>query len=73
MSTGALPHGYRWKVIHDPTGFFTGRIFRTDDLPTDHPDENGWPNGIIFEHLVTRTRITVYMGRLIKSTAARRN
>jgi hypothetical protein len=61
-----LPHGYRWLVTYDRTGIFRGRYFRTIDLHCDFPDENDWPEGIVFQHIDNGERFTVQSGRLIK-------
>jgi len=62
----ALPKGYDWKVVVDPTrvgydpGCFYGRLFRWTDIAPRRPsDERPWPEGIVFQHMRTGERVRV--------------
>jgi hypothetical protein len=56
--------GYEWNVIIDLTrenedlGLFYGRLFRMMDFVLDRDEVFTWPDGIIFEHTISRNRLT---------------
>lgn len=57
--TGRQDHnseGRLWKVIRDPSGIFTGNLFRRIDL-----EAGGFDPGMAFEHIRTRERRIVDM------------
>lgn len=64
IANRALPHGYRWLCVADPTGVFLGAIFRAIDIPTEGDDENGWPDGITWQHIRNLSRITYHNGSI---------
>lgn len=63
--------GYEWKVIVDPTrdgddpGMFFGKLFRMLDFRLDRDEKSTWPDGIVFEHITTGSRLTFEEGILI--------
>jgi len=67
-------NGYDWKVIIDPTrseddpGLFYGGLFRMVDLRLDRDEKSTWPDGILFEHILTGQRLTFEKGRLFDLT-----
>jgi len=66
--------GYVWKVITDPTrkddeaGMFYGRLFRMIDIRLNRDEKSTWPEGIIFEHVISGCRLTYQEGVLIDLT-----
>lgn len=73
------PHGYVWKVVHDPTrtgeepGMFYGAHFRWTDivLPGFLDEETRkipcpWPSGTVFENINTGERVVIRRGRVVK-------
>lgn len=67
-------NGYDWRVIVDPTrsendpGLFYGGLFRMMDLRLDRDEKSTWPDGIVFEHKLTRQRLTFEKGKLFDLT-----
>lgn len=67
-------NGYDWRVIVDPTrsvndpGLFYGGLFRMIDLRLDRDEKSTWPDGIVFEHKLTRQRLTFEKGKLFDLT-----
>jgi hypothetical protein len=57
-------NGYHLKVIVDPTrtaddpGLFYGGLFRMVDLRLDRDEISTWPDGIVFEHVLTHRQFT---------------
>jgi hypothetical protein len=68
ISSHTLPHGYRWLCVFDPTGEYEGAIFRSIDLTTDEPGENGWPDGITFQHIEKPIRKIYRNGKIVIQT-----
>ena len=74
IKTGRDINGYDWKVIVDPTrveddpGLFYGGLFRMVDLRLDRDEKSTWPNGIVFEHILTGQRLTFEKGQLFDLT-----
>ncbi len=66
--------GYEWKVIVDPTrccdepGLFYGRLFRKIDVALDRDEISTWPDGIVFEHIYNKNKLTFSEGKLIDLT-----
>lgn len=66
--------GYVWKVIKDPTrngvhpGLFYGNLFRMVDFRLDRDEISTWPDGIIFEHIITGQQLTFTEGKLYDLT-----
>lgn len=66
--------GYTWKVIVDPTrskkepGLFYGGLFRMIDFRLDRDEKSTWPDGILFENILTGQRLTFEKGRLFDLT-----
>lgn len=46
-----MNEAYRWLVVYDPSGDFTGRWFRSSDLDGD------WIEGLIFWNKVSGTLV----------------
>ena len=69
--------GYDWKVVLDPTrgpeepGLFFGRLFRMIDLQLDRDEKSTWPEGILFEHVLTGRQLTFRNGKLLDLTHAK--
>jgi len=74
IKTGRDINGYDWKVIVDPTrsendpGLFYGGLFRMVDLRLDRDEKSTWPDGIVFEHILTGQRLTFENGKLFDLT-----
>ena len=72
-----VPRGYEWKVIVDPTrnaeepGCFYGRLFRMMDIRVDRDEKPTWPNGIVFEHIYSRRRLSYQKGLLLDLSDSR--
>jgi hypothetical protein len=66
--------GYVWKVIMDPTrvdddpGMFFGRLFRMIDIRLNRDEKSTWPEGIVFEHIISGCRLSYIDGLLMDLT-----
>ena len=66
--------GYVWKVIMDPTrvdddpGMFFGRLFRMIDIRLNRDEKSTWPEGIVFEHITSGSRLSYKDGLLMDLT-----
>lgn len=69
--------GYVWKVIVDPTrgsedpGLFFGRLFRMVDIRLNRDEKSTWPEGIVFEHVISRSCLTYRDGFLVDLTTSK--
>lgn len=59
----AMPKGYSWYVLFDPTGLFRGRVFQTIDLRK--PEESGFVDGTIFKSLDSPLLKIVYQAEIV--------
>ena len=66
--------GYVWKVMVDPTrdkddpGIFFGRLFRMIDIRLNRDEKSTWPDGIVFENVISGCRLTYQEGLLMDLT-----
>lgn len=84
LRTWQPPHGYCWKVVHDPTrtgddpGVFYGSYFRwTDIIPPGTNREAQsipcpFPSGTVFEHVKTGERVVIRRGRVVRENRGKR-
>ena len=69
--------GYVWKVIVDPTrgaedpGLFFGRLFRMVDIHLNRDEKSTWPEGIVFEHVISSSCLTYKDGFLVDLTTSK--